>query len=396
MTQTCSIPRGRKISYCVMAMIPLIISIYLFHSLYLAIHVSVSLLVTALILLAVPVLVVINVVRKKVIVEEDRITYIGLFSQNKLLFSSIKEYRIGYKNIYLEPLLRGDPTIVIGHYRDLENGLELMQWIKEAFPDLNTMDLVSQRAMVLTNALWGATEEARKKTLSKAHTLTLIYNIASFPLVLTLVLGGNKTSLVLLLVYPFVGILLIMSGRGLIKFQSDKQRSICAFVVLGILAPGLALLLRSLADNDVLDTAHLWAPALSISFLLFILIYVKGINRSMGMLRPQVIAMILTALSYGFGITLQVNRIFDPLRPKVYNVAILDSHEDINDGKTGTFKSYSLIISPWGPRHEAESVNVPGSLYRRTQKGDTVQVNLGEGLLHIPWFVVTIDGEKKE
>jgi len=198
-----------------MAMIPLIISIYLFHSLYLAIHVSVSLLVTALILLAVPVLVVINVVRKKVIVEEDRITYIGLFSQNKLLFSSIKEYRIGYKNIYLEPLLRGDPTIVIGHYRDLENGLELMQWIKEAFPDLNTMDLVSQRAMVLTNALWGATEEARKKTLSKAHTLTLIYNIASFPLVLTLVLGGNKTSLVLLLVYPFVGILLIMSGRGL-------------------------------------------------------------------------------------------------------------------------------------------------------------------------------------
>jgi hypothetical protein len=109
-----------------------------------------------------------------------------------------------------------------------------------------------------------------------------------------------------------------------------------------------------------------------------------------------VIAMILTALTYGFGSTLQLNRIFDPARPKVYNVAILDSREYIENNKTGIVKSYSLTVSPWGPRHEAESVKVPGSLYRRTQKGDTVQVHLGEGLLHIPWFVVTIDGEKKE
>lgn len=349
-----------------------------------------------LVLLAIPVLVVINVVRKKVIVETDQITYIGLFSKKKLLFLSIKGYRIGFKNIYLEPLHPSDPTIVIGHYRDLENGSELMHWIKEAFQDLNTVGLANQHAMALTNVQWGVTVEARKKALAKAHNFALIYNIASFPLVLILNLHVSRMSLVLLLVYPLVGILLMMLSRGLIKFQSDKQRSICSFVALGIFAPGMALLLRSFAYNDVLDTAHLWVPALGISLLLFVLIYMTGINRSMGMLRPQIIAMILTVLSYGFGSVLQLNCIFDPARPAVYNVAILDSRENIENGKRGIFKSYSLFISPWGPRHEAETVNVPGSLYRRTQKGDTVQVHLGEGLLHIPWFVVTIDSEKKE
>ena len=381
-----------------MAMLPLIISIFLFKSLYSADHISVSMLIMALVLLAIPVFIVINTVRKKVIVEPDQITYIGLFSQKRLPFLSIKGYRIGFKNIYLEPLQPGDPTIVINHYRDLENGSELMHWIKEAFQDLNTTDLISQRTTLLTNARWGATEEARKKTLAKAHAFALIYNIVSFPLVLMLILYAGKTALILLLVYPLVGILLMMSGRGLIKFQSEKQRSICAFVTFGIFVPGLALLIKSEANDNVLDTTHLWIPALTISLFLFVLIYATGINRSMGMLRVQVIAMILTALSYGFGSALQVNYIFDDTRPVVYDATILDSHVAtiLNSRVTGDkSKSYYLTLSPWGPQHEAKEVIVPGNIYWQSRKGDTVHVQLSKGLLHIPWFVVTNDGVRK-
>lgn len=402
MTQTCSISTSRKISYCIMSTLPLIFSIFLFKSIYAAVLVSVSLLIVAIVLLAIPVLVVINVVRKKVIVGPDWISYTGLFSEKTLPFHSIKGYRFGFKNIYLEPMRPGDPTIVIGHYRDLENGWELKQWIKEAFKDLNTADLASQHAAVLANIRLGATEEARKKTLTKVNTLTLIYNVVCFPLVLILILDAGKTALTLLLIYPFIGILLMISGRGLIKFQSNRQRSICSFVTLGIFVPGFALLIKSMAKDQVLDTTHLWVPALGISLLLFTLIYVTGINTSMGMLRAQVMMMILTALVYGFGSTLQANWVFDPSDPAVYDVTILGSRVSqqssrLTDGKD---ESYYLAISPWGPRHETEEVAVSWNLYRLSQKGDTLQVHLGEGLLHIPWFFITNDkvkiGEKKE
>jgi hypothetical protein len=380
-----------------MATIPLITSIFLFQSLYSAVQVSVFSLIMALVFLAIPVLVVINIIRKKVIVEDDQITYAGLFSKKKLLFHSIKGYRIGFKNIYLEPLLPGDPTIVIGHYRDLEYGVELMQWIKETFQELNGEDLSSQRTMLATSERWGATEEARKKTLVRAHTFALIYNILSFPLVLTLVLNASKTVLVLILAYPLVGILLMLSGRGLIKFQSDRQRCIYAFVLFGISVPGLALLIKSAANDNVLDNTHLWAPALGLSLLLFVLIYVTGLNRSTGRLRVQLITMILTALLYGFGSALQVNWIFDPARPVIYNATILNSRVETrsNNRISGDRdKAYYLIISPWGPGHEAKEVSVPGSLFLQSQKGDTVQVQVGQGLLHIPWFAVTNVGPK--
>jgi hypothetical protein len=402
MTQTCSITASRKISYCIMAILLLIFSVFLFQSMYSAVHLSVSLLIMAIVLLVIPMLVVINVVRKKVIVGSDWIAYTGLFSEKTLPFQSIKGYRFGFKNIYLEPLLPGDPAIVIWHYRDLENGMELKEWVKEAFQDLNTADLASQHAAVLTNTRWGATEEARKKTLAKVSTLTLIYNVVSFPLVLILILDAGKTALMLLLVYPFIGILLMISGRGLIKFQSNRQRSICSFIMLGIFVPGFALLIKSVAKDQVLDTTHLWAPALGISLLLFTLIYVTGINKSMGMLRAQVITMILTALVYSFGSALQANWIFDPSDPAVYDVTILGSRvtEQSSRLADGKDESYYLTISPWGPRREAEEVAVSWNLYRLSQKGDTLQVHLGEGLLHIPWFFITNDkvkiGEKKD
>lgn len=376
-----------------MAIFSLSISIFAFY--YSAVNQSIASLVTAVVFLTMPILVVLNVIRKRVVVEADSITYTGIFSQKRLPFLSIRGYRIGFKNIYLEPLQPGDPTIVIWHYRDLENGRDLMLWVTEAFQDLNTADRASQRATILTNVRLGATEEVRMKKLVRAHSFAQIYNVGSLPLILILFLNTGKT-VILLLVYPLIGILLMIAGRGLIKFQSDRQRSICSFVFFGIFVPGFALLIKTGVYYEVLDTAHLWAPALGISLLLFVLIYMPGINRSMGMMRAQVTMMILTALMYGFGGALQVNCVFDPTHPVVYNTIILGSHEEASDDRTTGHKkkSYSMTIGPWGPRHEPEVVSVPESLYRQSQIGDTVQVHLRAGLLHIPWFFITNDKTK--
>jgi len=45
-----------------------------------------------------------------------------------------------------------------------------------------------------------------------------------------------------------------------------------------------------------------------------------------------------------------------------------------------------LRVEPLGPNRETEDIRVPANQYNATNTGQTVSINLKEGLAGIPWY----------
>src|ERR1700761_4935517 len=78
------------------------------------------------------VLVLINLFRRKVIINSDRISCINLFSNKELALTAIKGSRVGKKAIVLESNADGS-KIIIANYNDLADSESLVHWAETNF-----------------------------------------------------------------------------------------------------------------------------------------------------------------------------------------------------------------------------------------------------------------------
>jgi hypothetical protein len=90
------------------------------------------------------VLILINLFRKKVIIDSDRITYINLFLNKELAIADIKGSRVGKKAIILESSA-GNSKIIISNYNDLGDSDSLVHWAETNFKNLDTADIENER-----------------------------------------------------------------------------------------------------------------------------------------------------------------------------------------------------------------------------------------------------------
>ena len=344
----------------------------------------VVLVILPFVLLALGALIFLNLGRKKVILSETSIRCVSLFSTKELDITAVKGCRVGSKTMYLVPLSADDHTMVIGNYPDLGGSEQLAAWVKANFKDLDQADLDKSRAEAMQNQAWGATEAERKKNLENAQYIAWTYNGFGFLLGMILIFVSGRVVTLLLLVYPLLGVALMFFSKGMIKFISGASRSVSGFIALGALLPCFILLIKSMGEYVLFETGHLWLPALLGSAVLFVLLYVRGINRSIGSVWGQMVFMGVLALLYGFGGAREVNCVFDGSRPRVYSARVLDHRV-----QGGRGKSYYLTLGRWGPVREEKEVEVQREVYHAMQIDDTVRVELRNGVLGIPWVVVT-------
>jgi hypothetical protein len=333
--------------------------------------------------LALGALIFINLGRKKVILSETSIRCISLFSTKEMEFSAVKGCRVGSKTMYLVPLSADDSTMIIGNYSDLEGSEQLAAWVKAHFKDLEQADLDKSRTEVMQDPAWGATEKERRKNLDNVEYLAWAYNGFGFLLGMTLIAVSGRVVTLLLLVYPLLGVALLFSNKGMIKFISGGNRSVRAPMAIGALLPCFVLFGKSLEEYALFSLAPLWLPALGVSALLFVVFYIRGISRPMGTVWLQLVFMGVMALLYGFGAVREVNCGFDASRAQVFSARVMDHRV-----QGGRGKSYYLTLGRWGPVTEENDVEVQREVYHAIQIDDTVRVELRGGLLGIPWVVV--------
>ena len=383
MEQEYTISTGMKILYGSIATGAFVFSIVLFnmpnHS------GGQAVLLIPFLFLAGSVLIIINLFKRKVIITDDSITNINVFSKKELLLSDIKGCRVGQKVISLEPVSSEQSKITISNYIDLKDNDLLASWVRGNFKDLDAADLKAEKEALLQNTDLGFTEEDRAAKLKKVKEITVLYNLVGLVVGFGAIFFDNtKPIVILLMCYPLLGVILMAFSKGLMKFLSNNKRSVYGFTLLGVILPGFILFIKSLSEYSLLTNDHLWLPLILMAAIIFTCLYLTGINRSVESVKGQIIVMLFAAFIYGFGSVRQINCTFDNTEPQIYNAVVLG--HSISHGKS---TSYFFTLSPWGPIQEQKQVEVSRHLYQDTYVGDTVKMNYRPGLLNIPWFVIT-------
>ncbi|MDR3679757.1 MAG: hypothetical protein P4L41_07315 [Flavipsychrobacter sp.] len=378
-----TISKGTKISYTTFAIVLLGLSIFLFYKYNPEVTSWVLLIPTLLLISAV--LIVVSNMKRKVIIDDDSIISISLFSKKEIAIQSVKGCRIYPKGLYIESVLPCDKTIQI-NYPDYTQGEELGKWLKDNFQDLNAIDLEKGEHVVLQDIKLGITETERTEKLKNAKGKALVYNIIGPFISFILIFISDripKISTVFLLCYPLLGLIILVTSKGLIKFITNRQRSVFPSIMLGMALPSFVLLITSMS-YDLLTTRNVWLPVAIISGSFLFILYWGGINKTTASLKEQIICIVITVPIYSFGSTISVNCIFDNHRIQTFSEKVL--YKRYAQGKHTT---YYLTLTAWPGESEVREVTVSSDVYNNIAVKDTVNINLHKGILRVPWFTIT-------
>ena len=325
---------------------------------------------------------IINVFRRRMVISDSSIKYVNVFRTTEIPFDHIKGVRVGDKVIYIESDDVNYKRIVISDYISLGDNESLTAWLATNFKDLDKSDLEENNQQILLDTRLGATAEERERKVKIAKGIAITYNIIGVTLGFSLIfIRDSYATLVLMLLYPLLGIAVIKFSFGLTKFVSSSRRSKYFFIMLGFIMPVFMMLIKSLADYDLFSYNQILLPLLIFSSIIAIPLVTIGINKSIDGVRVQAIFMIVASIGYGFGATVQANCVFDKSKPKTFTTKIIDQF--VHHGKS---TSYYVRLAPWQPGQGEVKVEVSRSFYYSHYESEAVKVDMKEGTLGIPWF----------
>jgi predicted membrane channel-forming protein YqfA (hemolysin III family) len=335
----------------------------------------------SLLVMGICVMVTLNLFKLKIEISEYSITYSRLFSTRELPRVEIKGVRIEAKRLILESLSNPSANITINNYSSFEQAEQLIVWLRETFPDLNEKDYKQELTEILQDDRLGLSQEERNATLQRAKYASTVYNVMGGAMFFTLFAHKNsELKAIILLIYPFIGCMVILSSKGLIKLVA-RASSAYRSVFIGLVIPCMVLMFTSLSEFNLLHHQPFWLPFLGISLLLGLILYL--IQSKKEKLKTRLLSAVCIALVYGAGSTLQLNCTFDHSAGEEYSATVMG--RKISKGKNDT---YYLVLSPWGPEKTETEVAVSRIRYEYSLEKSVLKIRLKKGLLDIPWFYI--------
>lgn len=187
------------------------------------------------------------------------------------------------------------------------------------------------------------------------------------------------------LILPLISIAVLKFYKGLIRID-QKKNSPYPTIFWSFFASSSALSVRSLLDFNIFDHSNIWIP--SVATLLFLLTIIMLGSKEFSFKKTEdyftIFNLILFLFAYGYGATITLNCIYDQSTAKSFDSSVL--HKRISTGKT---TSYYLELSPWNNQVESAEETVSKEFYDSIDQSQTVKIEFHEGLLKIPWFVIT-------
>ncbi len=336
-----------------------------------------------LLLLAFSILFFLLVFRKKLLINDQSITYTNIFQTRQLLNSNIKGCRIEDKYLIIEPLSIADKRIAINNYMDFADSKIFVQWLRDNFKNLDAIDLENEHEQVLQDAGLGTTAGERETKLKQAVKVARIYNIAGFVLGFACIPLPNNISIYFYILYPLLAILLVSRYKGLIRFFSSRYKSVYPNVMIGFAVTSVAMMIVTLKSYDIFKIEHIWTPLIIMVSVIFLAIYKIDFQKYKSSIKGAGAVMFVLTIMYAIGVVLEVNCTIDSSIPQIYKAQVLAKH--ITKGRS---TSYYFTLSAWGPRESVKDVTVGRNLYNSVNDIDSVSIIFKKGLLNIPWFKV--------
>lgn len=192
-----------------------------------------------------------------------------------------------------------------------------------------------------------------------------------------------------LLALPLVGLVINGIDRpsmaSLVTLKKDSKGNDKYDVADFIDFPAWAVLFRILHDYEFEDVRTLIFPGL-LAMLIITVILVLTHNNFQELKRHSTLAYVLLVGNcwlYSYGAVYGTNCVFDRSEPRVYPTTVVDKSE--HRGRKGR-RTYYVHVAPWGHHLDRERIKVNRGTYDDTMIGETVDIDLYEGWLGMPWY----------
>jgi len=230
----------------------------------------------------------------------------------------------------------------------------------------------------------GMSAEDRDRRAAKArsvcHALVAITIVVSLWLWIDPI--GYPLPVLLMLAIPWVAVWVTAHYKGIVVIN-EKKRDPRPGVGLAFMWSCLLLAPQALFRMHLLE----WKRPLLLGLLVAVLLTFAVWQADVALRRQPwaALIMLLVAIAYGYGATMETNAIFDRSRTMWYQPVIVSKH--ISRGSKGG-SSYYFRLEPWGPQESEDNVRVSQSFYDAKQPGDFVCIGLRDGALNMPWYFV--------
>lgn len=325
-------------------------------------------------------------------ITQDEIIDRCMFRTKRLKFSEVKGYKIvraQYNSILVfYPISTENKPVKVGLI--VENKEELIQWTKDTFVDLSEEIREKEETEIISNEVFGKTEEARRYELKKAQRWVQVITTTSVVLLFWAFIFPKPYLLVitLLSILPFITLLLIPLFKGIVKIDG-RQDGAYPNVLYPFMSPGMALMLRAIFDTSPLNFIDIIFPGVLISLAIWGLVLITDGKSLQGI--GSKVALLFFSSILGFSLTVIHNELFDESIPEKHIVKVIDKR--VSRGKT---TSYYFKVEPWEHRKNADEISTYRVAYENVDVGDSITINLKQGLFSIPWFYLTPATDSKE
>jgi hypothetical protein len=274
----------------------------------------------------------------KLTVSDSQITETGVFTTIVIQRADIEGFKIDGNILTVLPRQKGEKKIRINGYQYLENNHRLINWLNYQFDELNEKAYAKETEEILSNPDFGFTHAEKATAFKQARLMARIYNLISFGFITTLYLNGSIILNAIMLIYPFIGILILFLNRGTVQLDTPSKSNY-PNIGFGLVMPPLFLTILALIRYEILNSANIWVPALVIGAVLFGLFIQVNKNAGGEVYRGQFLIVIIIIVCYAFGGTVIINCDFDRSVPVTATAKVVKQFKT-----TGKVNTYSLTL----------------------------------------------------
>jgi hypothetical protein len=193
-----------------------------------------------------------------------------------------------------------------------------------------------------------------------------------------------------MLVLPLLGVLLNGIGRpsiaSLVEITKDDDGDEKYDVADFIDVPAIVLMVRVLIDFEFESYYSMIIPAIMACLLMIVLLGAthKLIDQATKSKTWIYLSLIVNICLYSVAATYGANCVFDTSDADVYHAEVVDKR--ISKSRKNT--TYYIKVTPWGHHYDKEEIRVPYSQFNSIEPGETIAIELKEGLFGIPWYYI--------
>lgn len=331
---------------------------------------------------------VIKTIKNKIIITDDRIISINMFSKKELKFNEIMGFKGNLSYIFVIPYDSKLKTINIS--KSLSGHIEIYEWLSKEFSDIDSINAINETQEILNDKTKGWRKEINEEKLKLAKRIAKTIERLSMAATCWVIFYPKpyELSIVITLAIPIIAILAIRLSNGFIRL-TESEGNVYPIIFYAFLFPAIGLFIRINIEYDILEYTNIFGPMILITLTLLTVLLLSNKDYKLKTKSEFLVFFLLSffIFMYSFSVVIFNNCFYDHSEPDKYKANVINKN-------TKPVKFYLLfnieLSTNLKHNYGNDNICVSSETYKSINIGDDVVVNLNKGSFNIPWLTVTI------